>query len=229
VVRVFEVASGRFPPLGLRERPCDRPMLQSATDGTVVAICPDLVKELSLELVPLHGPGHRAGAKPQAPVRLPRIDMVDSAITADGRTVFVLERVQNDAPWRLLAWTRGENAIRSVDLRDLVKASRQDLDPSQLAWLATSRDGEWLAIVHEAKAWILDRHSLALVKAVNLPSTAMFSAFAPNSRTLLVLGRTALKASILRVPVQAGPISQTPLNGVPWGAAPALLVIAPSP
>lgn len=227
-VRIFNVGAGSFTRLGLRGRECGSPNLASARNGTLIAVCPKLAHELR----PL--PAAPGEFLPGPRVSTPIAEAADVALSPDGSDLYVLEYVKEGAPWRLVHWPKGDEALREHDLRQLLDVAADAPGRGGRAWLDVSPDGKWFGLVHGPRVWILERQTLKVLHSLHLPWPADDGAFTLDGRELLTFrgsagGAEIHEALLLRVSVISGNLQNVRLKGLkfPWG--PTNFKVAPAP
>jgi WD40 repeat protein len=211
-VRIFDMKMNTFVPTGLRTRACASPEFSSARDGTVVAVCPNLIQTLKWTPEPREFfPG------PQIPTPLARWS--DTAFAAILNRLYLLEYVSRGNPWRVAAWQNGSPDVKVQDLRSLLEGGTTSDDHGGQAWLDVSPDGKTIGLVYETHVWILDPDTLKPLRTVSLPRTAERAAFTMDGRYLLTFtadaeGTSAPRPALLKVSVDSGSVETTPLDGV---------------
>lgn len=218
-VRIFNVASGGFAAMGLRSRACPVPDFVSGKEGTIVAICPDVIQILK--------------EAPQIPGDIPEVervlyplpDIASAGLTADGRALYAVDSIQADGSWTLATWERGSAQMRTIDLRQTLDIPAGAGQHSRRAWVAVSPDGRLIALLEGARVWILDRATLKPVRQLDLPSDGNCLVFTPDSQQLFTLDGPEL----VRMPVRGGDLTRLLLPGLHPSRGPKAMFTAPAP
>ena len=220
-VRIFDVASGGFAAIGLRSRACPAPEFVSAREGTIVAICPDLIQVLK------EAPGVPGDIPEVERVAYPLPDMASAALTLDGRQLYVIDSIQADGSWKLATWERGAARIQTTDLQQTLDIPANAGQHSRRAWIAASPDGRFVALLEGARVWILDRATLKTIRQVDLPIDGNNLAFTSNSQELITLDDRG--PELICIPVRGGDLVRVPLPGLHSSRGPKAMFLAPAP
>jgi DNA-binding beta-propeller fold protein YncE len=207
-VRVFDVARNAFLETGLRDRPCEAPLIGSAP-GAVFLACAGWIQEMESTALTV-------GRK----VSMPIIDAVGLTVSPNGEDVYVLEANHPDAEWRLTHWSRSQAVVQQRSLRTLPGAGPD----GRQAWIAAV--GNTIGIVHGARTWILDRSGLAVRHVVALPGPSQGASSSAAGSELITfaggLGR------VTQISVTNGTMQMTALAGLTPSAQPWILRVAPA-
>lgn len=227
-VRIFDVEAGSFTTLGLRGRECEAPKLVSARDGTLVAVCPQLIHELK----PLSAV--QGEFLPGPWVSMSITERADVALSPDGNNLYVLGYVQEDSPWLLAHWTKGNQKVYEHDLSMLLEMVPDAPGRGGQAWLDVSPDGKTLGLVHGPRLWLLDQQTLEILHRIDLPWPADEAAFTLDGRSILTLrgtagGDTVKEALLLQISVMSGELQKVSLNGLKLPAGPTIFKVASAP
>lgn len=210
-VRILDLKTWTFVPLGLRDRACASPNIASARDGSIVTVCARVVQ-------PLKPLGTRGEFLPGQPLSIPIADIAAVALSRDGRRLFVVEPVREGSPWRLAQWTTSEPRVREHDLIALLKLAGDRPTPGNV-WIDVSPDGAQLALLNGRRLWLLDGETLSVARRTELPWAAQHVQFAPDGREVLTLRSYAGAdvvgdAVLLRASTSTGETSTVPLKGL---------------
>ncbi len=141
-------------------------------------------------------------------------DPVAAACASDGRSVFVLEAVRDQGPWRLAEWRAGEDRARERDLRGML----QPASAGRQAWLDVAPDGRTVAIADGRRVWLLSSDGLALRRTIELPRAASGLAFLPGGQELVTLDGS--EPAWLVVSAAGGAVREIPFRGAAGSARP---------
>ncbi|MBI3926343.1 MAG: hypothetical protein HY319_12450 [Armatimonadetes bacterium] len=220
-VRVYDTHKRVFWPLGLRDRPAGSTY---ATGGREIF---GLTSEEAYRLFPPseEEPDFRVGER----VRWPFPRLSQAAASPDGGALYALEFMDyGSRQWRLGCWAREEGGwketVRTVDL--FKKLAPPDDPRGGSSSLALSPDGLWLAVQRGARAWLLDRKSLAVKAAVELSDVGDHLAFTRDSRALLTFSHDG---RVQRVPVEGGPAVPVLKDPIERTGPPLQVLVAPAP
>lgn len=157
-VRIFNLATLKFEPMGLRDRPCGKPLMAVSPAGVVAMACAHAIAFAS---------GNPIGSTGPRGVRLTGPRAV--TLSMDGKTLWALD---NDF------------VVYSIDRATLETTARTDLkkltgfSAQQAPSFAIDDKGARLGIVNGSKAWIIRLGAQGAFQTVGLPGACEGAAFA---------------------------------------------------
>ncbi len=202
-IRVFDIESGRFAPVGLQRRRCDTPTFLSARNGTLVEVCPGFFRIGTSPSSPSAGEGRAF------PVSLS--ELADAVLSADGQDLYLLGAIQRGKRWRLVHFSVPGGPARGVDLPLSRRFRPGQPEGQQNPTIDVSADGNALAIVGGDRAWILEPKSYRVRREFPVSGRAAGGRFCPGTHALFVVGRNGggQAITLTEIDVQSGKISQS--------------------
>lgn len=228
-VRRVDARSGRSWPLGLSDRRCETPALESAPDGAVLEACGRGISELVPHAGAV-GEYERGRAVETDPGVIAALAVPDG-----GGDLWAIARAPMSVAWRLLRWRRGTGALEARDVVELFARSVDGASSPPL--LALRADGGELALARGTRLVReggLDRPVAGPVTEVALPGEAVALAYPSAGSGLYVVceagdGAGGNDARLVLVPGgSASPPVSRPLRGI-RGNGPFLARLAPAP
>jgi hypothetical protein len=229
-VRIFDIKSGHFMPMGLRERGCDSIKFASAHNGLVLGVCPNFLQ--TLQSPPPQGESEWIGtAKVETSIESPAY----AALSSDGKKAYVMGYLEAGRPWPFARWRTGHPLARMDDLRAVLDNFHGDVpDPRGRAIpaMGLSPYGGLLAIVAGPHLWLLDSEVMHVVQHhVKLPflDHVVFTSDGPEMLTLHSL--EGGRGELLRISTQTAQIARMSLDhlNVPFVAGMTVFTLAPAP
>jgi hypothetical protein len=196
-LRVFDIAAGTFAPEAPALAPCGEPLLASAAEGTIFAMCPGRVIAGKLN--------SEAKLAPESSLDLPLGSVIAAAASPDGEDLYVLGTGPGQTQWDLVRWHRPDGTVATAAVADLLATSEPALNGSRQAWLAMPQSGRQLVMVAGAQVWLLGR-DLRRQGTIALPAPARAAGLGPSGEELLSLhdaGRNGVFA-LVRTPLAGG-------------------------
>ncbi len=209
-----------FLPVGLRSRACGSPEFASASKGALFGACPGHVQEWRTNAA-IAGDPPLTG---EAPTSIQ--DPAAVAASSGGESVFILEAVHAEGPWRLAEWRTADNQVRDHDLRGLLQPSGSSAHGTR-AWLDVAPDNRTVAIGHDEHVWLLESGTFHTVRTIKMPAATTGLAFLPDGQELVTLDGS--RPAWFLIHAANGAIREVPFRGVPATAKPWHFVAGPKP
>lgn len=191
-IQVFDVNQGAFT-AELRNLSCAEPLLISAPEGTVFALCPGRIQALTPEA------NSRGAFAEQASALIHVKGIAAAAATPDGRHVYAVGTAEPRGDWQFIHWDRVTGALDARSLAAALDVSESALGRGRWAWLGLTPDARQLVLVRDADAWVINRESLKPSAHFKLPSTAVDADFIPGSGNSLLTVHLSPEDNALRL------------------------------
>lgn len=177
-IRVFNVENGVFEEAKLPDAGCPEPVLASARDGTIFVLCPGQATATNITAGGLAAAGSEHA--------LPVAEVLAAAASPDGRDVYAVGIASPHDEWKLIRWNRIDGTTVARGVADVLATQDGSFSTSRQIALATTPDGRSLVLVHDSRAWIVDR-DFGAPRGLDLPAAVRAVVLDPAGGSLLSL------------------------------------------
>jgi hypothetical protein len=195
-IRVFDARHLELLPSEITGLACSRPLLASAASGSVFALCPGSIKELSPPT------GGAANFTSGAGVAHQLTEISAAAATSDGHHLYIVGTADANVGWQLVQWDIGGVETARRDLSAMLDVQPNALGGYRTSWLGVSSSSRMLALVLDSDLWLIDRDTLRVSAHDQLPSPALAACMFPDGDSVLTL-HSAQRANEVRLGVRS--------------------------
>jgi hypothetical protein len=222
-IRVFDARRLELLPSEIGGLACTAPLLASAVSGSVFALCPGRIQELSPPTAGAANFTSGAGVSHQL------TEISAAAATSDGRHLYIIGTADATVGWQLVQWDIGGVETARRDLAAVLGVEPSALGGYRTAWLGVSSDARMLALILDSDLWLIDRDTLRVSAHDHLPSPVLAACLFPDGDSVLTL-HSAQRANEVRLGVRSLATGTHELATIRTGwnkASPAALAVGP--
>jgi hypothetical protein len=218
-LRIYDVRRLDFVSSGIRDLACAAPLFATASGGSVFALCPGKIQDISPQS------GEFAS---RASVAMPLTEVITAAATADGSHLYAVGASQSGGGRQLIDWNRNSGELTQRDLATLLPVPPSEASGSGFTSIAISSDARSLALVRGTELWVVDRLTSKVTSHHKLPSRAIGTDFVPDGRNVLSLhGEQGSEFTVVSTPAGAGESRSITLTTERHGASPVAFAVGP--
>lgn len=218
-LRIYDVRHLDFVSSAIRDLACAAPVLASASGGSVFALCPGNIQDISPQS------GEFAS---RASVAAPLTQVVAAAATPDGHHLYAIGTSSSGGGWQLIDWDRDSGGFTQRDLATLLTLPPSETGGSDFTSIAFSSDTRSFALVRGVELWVIDRLTSKANSHHKLPSPAIATDFVPDGGNVLSLhGEQGSEFTLITTPVGAGESRSITIRTERHGASPVSFAVGP--